>query len=194
MGSVQVRKEAACLLLAFSLSTGAALAQTSKDTSAVASSDERRTAHQFEIARQNPNDLQEFLRRMPKGTDLHNHLSGAVYAESFIRAAVEDRLCVDIARLSFAKPSQTTAPGDSAQPNCATGAVPAAQAYQDQHLYDSLVDAFSMRGFVPTPGITGHDQFFNTFARFGGTTLATRVNGSMKSPLARLRRMNSISS
>jgi adenosine deaminase len=29
------------------------------------------------------------------------------------------------------------------------------------------VDAFSMRAFVPTPGVNGHDQFFNTFGRFG---------------------------
>jgi len=26
------------------------------------------------------------------------------------------------------------------------------------------IDAFSMRGFVPSPGVTGHDQFFRTFA------------------------------
>ena len=26
-----------------------------------------------------------------------------------------------------------------------------------------------MRGFVPSPGVTGHDHFFDTFAKFGGT-------------------------
>jgi hypothetical protein len=26
-----------------------------------------------------------FLRQMPKGGDLHNHLSGAIYAESYIQ-------------------------------------------------------------------------------------------------------------
>jgi adenosine deaminase len=31
-----------------------------------------------------------------------------------------------------------------------------------------LVDAFSMRGFVPTAGVSGHDQFFATFDRFSG--------------------------
>jgi len=36
-------------------------------------------------------------------------------------------------------------------------------------LYDALVDAFSMRGFVPSPGVTGHDHFFDTFSKFGGT-------------------------
>ena len=42
--------------------------------------------------------------RFPKGADLHVHLSGAVYAETFIRDAGEDGLCVDPAALSFAKP------------------------------------------------------------------------------------------
>src|SRR6266404_4340488 len=32
-----------------------------------------------------------------------------------------------------------------------------------------LVDAFSMRGYVPSPGVTGHDHFFDAFAKFGGT-------------------------
>jgi adenosine deaminase len=104
---------------------------------------------------------------MPKGADLHNHLSGAVYAESWIRAATEDQLCVNVATLALAKPgaSRENAPSRAA---CEDGKVPAAQAYQDQHLYNALVDAFSMRGFLPSEGITAHDHFFDTFTRFGG--------------------------
>lgn len=33
---------------------------------------------------------------MPKGGDLHNHLSGAIYAETFIQWAAQGGLCVDI--------------------------------------------------------------------------------------------------
>ena len=40
--------------------------------------------------------------------------------------------------------------------------------FKNQKLYDALVDAFSMRSFVPTPGVSGHDQFFATFDRFSG--------------------------
>ena len=47
----------------------------------------------------------------------------------------------------------------------ARAAVPAATALTNQALYDNLVDSFSMRAFVPTQGIDGHDQFFSTFAR-----------------------------
>ncbi len=129
---------------------------------------EQRAERAFDGARGNPLNLRAFLVRMPKGADLHNHLSGAVYAESWIRAASEDQLCVTLATLSFSKPL-TTPSSPSAQPACGEGKVPAAQAFHDQHLYDSLIDAFSMRGFVPSAGTTGHDHFFDTFGKFGGT-------------------------
>ena len=32
---------------------------------------------------------------MPKGGDLHMHLSGAVYAETFLKEAASDKLCVN---------------------------------------------------------------------------------------------------
>src|SRR5882757_8151389 len=122
----------------------------------------------LQAARQNPLQLRHFLLGMPKGGDLHNHLSGAVYAESWIRAAAEDHLCVDVAKMAFSKPQPASESG-AEQPVCSDGKVPAATAYKDQHLFDALVDAFSMRGFVPSPGVTGHDHFFDTFAKFGGT-------------------------
>lgn len=133
------------------------------------SPDTRRTAsEQLEAARKNPLALRAFLVTMPKGADLHNHLSGAVYAESFIRAAAEDNLCVDPSTDSFAK-ADSVSEGNPPQVICNGSQVPAAQAFKDQHLYDALVDAFSMRAFVPSSGISGHDHFFDTFAKFGGT-------------------------
>jgi adenosine deaminase len=119
---------------------------------------EQRTAKLLETARENPADLESFLLRMPKGGDLHNHLSGAVYAESWIREGAEDHLCVDHESLALVKPQNGA--------DCAKNQVPAAQAFSDQHLYDALVDAFSMRGFVPSTGVTGHDHFFDAFAKF----------------------------
>ncbi len=118
---------------------------------------EERAESAFNTARGNPLALRAFLVDMPKGGELHYHLGGGIYAETFIRDGADDHLCVDVASRSFVK--KTSA-------NCTKDSVPAEQAFQDQHLYDELVDAFSMRGFVPTPGVTGHDQFFNTFARF----------------------------
>src|SRR6267143_2094656 len=154
------------LLLLF---TSPALTQTkAPHSSAVATSSEQRTELGLQAARQNPLQLRHFLLGMPKGADLHNHLSGAVYAESWIRAAAEDHLCVEIAKLAFAKPQGPSNSGVD-QTACGEGKVPVANAFKDQDLYDALVDAFSMRGFVPSPGVTGHDHFCDAFSKFGGT-------------------------
>ncbi|MGA7221952.1 MAG: hypothetical protein WBX16_03770 [Candidatus Acidiferrales bacterium] len=53
-----------------------------------------RAAAYLESVRENPAALMDFLDRMPKGGDLHNHLTGAVYAESYIDYAVEAGLRV----------------------------------------------------------------------------------------------------
>ncbi|HTM41069.1 MAG TPA: hypothetical protein VL177_09165, partial [Terriglobales bacterium] len=58
-------------------------------------SPEQRTARYLESVRHQPSLLFAFLQQMPKGGDLHNHLYGAVYAESFIQWAAQDGLCVD---------------------------------------------------------------------------------------------------
>ena len=46
--------------------------------------DEERTAKKLEDARPDTAALTAFLTAMPKGGDLHNHLSGAVYAEKYL--------------------------------------------------------------------------------------------------------------
>jgi adenosine deaminase len=130
---------------------------------------ELRTSRALDAVRANPLELEAFLVDLPKGTDLHNHLTGAVYAETLIRDAAEDQLCVNPTTFSFIKPD--TKPSDAAKgPTCESGNVPAAQAFKDQHLYDELIDSFSMRSFVPTEGTSGHDHFFDSFNRFHGTS------------------------
>jgi adenosine deaminase len=126
---------------------------------------EQRVQNELEAARANPLDLRAFIIRMPKGADLHNHLAGAVYAESWIRAGAEDNLCVDLATLSFFK-TQAMTKSIPPQPVCGEGKARASQALSDQHLYDALVDAFSMRSFVPSAGVSAHDHFFDAFAKF----------------------------
>src|SRR5579862_709328 len=58
---------------------------------------EQRAARAYVAARANPLELEAFLRRMPKGSDLHYHFPGGIYAETWIRAAAEDGLCVNLA-------------------------------------------------------------------------------------------------
>jgi adenosine deaminase len=132
-----------------------------------ANAQEQKAARAFEAARKSPLALHAFLEKMPKGADLHMHLSGAIYAETFIKDAAADLLCVNLAKLKVEK-NIGTSKGLPAQAVCADGSVPAASALKDQSLYDALVDAFSMRSFVPVSGRNGHDQFFDSFGHFGG--------------------------
>jgi adenosine deaminase len=158
-----------CVIL---ISSVAAFSQSvAKRPSTGLAEHEQRTARALEQARANPLELRAFLKDMPKGADLHSHLTGAVYAESWIRAAAEDRLCVSLEKLAFSQPEGENV-GGAAQPYCGEGKLPAAIALKDQHLFDALVDSFSMRGFVPSPGVTGHDHFFDTFSKFGGVSHA----------------------
>ena len=48
---------------------------------------EQKTLQRFESIRTQPLELYAFLREMPKGGDLHLHLTGTVYAESMIEWA-----------------------------------------------------------------------------------------------------------
>ena len=125
-------------------------------TTAAAGTAEQRASRAYEAGRANQLDLEAFLRRMPKGADLHYHEAGGIYAETFIRDGAEDGLCVDLKSYAFVPPA----------PTCGVGQVGAAEALTNQHLYDSLVDSFSMRSFVPTTGTNGHDRFFDTFGKF----------------------------
>jgi len=148
------------------ISSNAAYAQTApKKAEADPGTPEQRTARAYETTRANPLDLHAFLVRMPKGADLHYHLSGGIYAESFIRVAAEEGLCVDLASHSFVRPAAAVQ-SEASQPICGDGKIAAAKAFTDQNHYDALIDALSMRNFVPTTGISGHDHFFDTFGKF----------------------------
>jgi len=150
-----------------------ALSQTRPST-ALTSGEARATRALDAAGKMGPGELYAFLKPFPKGADLHMHLSGAVYAETFIAEAAREGLCV----ASVERGTPATPEGQDAvrfvkplheQPNnCAPGEVTAASAFSNQPLYDDLINSFSMRAFVPTEGIDGHDQFFSTFARFTG--------------------------
>jgi adenosine deaminase len=49
----------------------------------------------MEAVRNDAAGLARFLGRFPKGGDLHNHVAGAVYAESYLGWAREDGLRID---------------------------------------------------------------------------------------------------
>ena len=103
--------------------------------------------------------LREVLYAMPKGGDLHNHLSGAIYAETFLEFARRDGLCIDTQKLAVvdcpAAPVSTI--------------VPATATATDSNLYSAMLDSLSMRQFRATDE-SGHDHFFATFGKFGAVS------------------------
>lgn len=126
------------------------------------STNEAATARKLASIRNQPLALEAFLREMPKGGDLHNHLSGSIYAESYLRWAVEDNLCVIVATFTIA-----ASPCDPGAGKPAASAVVA-----DATLYNQAIDALSMRDWPSN--LNGHDHFFAAFGKFGVVS-ASRV-------------------
>jgi adenosine deaminase len=147
-----LRPMAGLLALALMLSALISLAEQKSSNA------EQRTARHFDSIRLQPGLLLAFLREMPKGGDLHIHLAGAIYAESLIDFAAQDGFCVDRTTSVLIAP-----PCDEACDRYASK--PAIRcAYQDHVLYNSIVDAWSMRNWAGEE--PGHDHFFATFDKF----------------------------
>ncbi|WP_196778959.1 adenosine deaminase family protein [Lysobacter silvisoli] len=114
--------------------------------------DETRVAAYFERIAQSPPRLRMFLQAMPKGGDLHNHASGSVYAEDYLRWAGEQGYCVDSASHRIERP-----------PCEAPGRLPARDlASRDYASYSRAIDTLSMRN-APLPDA---DHFFASFDGF----------------------------
>ena len=132
-----------------------ALAACTVAAAPAAAPGEAATARYFASIKSDPALLLEFLTRMPKGGDLHNHLSGAIYAESFLRWAADDGLCVVTATFSIV--------GGAC--DAAAGRPPANDVVRSGTLFGQAIDAMSMRHW--NPSLNGHDHFFATFGKFG---------------------------
>lgn len=138
---------AALLLLAIAAGCG-------DGSSASQESDTQRVAARVEQLRDDPHGLRELLRRMPKGADLHSHLTGAVATETLIDWGIEDELCVDATTFT------------ASQPPCGPGTIPMRDAATNPDLYELILGAWSIEGFVG-PLLARHAHFFGTFGKFG---------------------------
>lgn len=127
-------------------------------------------ARTLEEVRNDPARLRAFLRGMPKGADLHNHLSGAVHTTTLLRYAVEDGLCVNATGSAKARP-------------CVAEDRPVSDTLTDRTFRKAVIGAWSMRGFSEHHGETGADHFFGTFGKFGAAT--TGRSGDMLAEAAR---------
>ena len=109
--------------------------------------------------RDSPPRVRAFLHQMPKGGDIHTHLSGAVYAESYLHWAAGEALCVNTETGVIA--------ADDREPCKIASNIPVIKAIQNSHTYSGLVDKMSLRNFDYSTQ-RGHDQFFNAFGKFAG--------------------------
>lgn len=116
---------------------------------------ERRTSAYLDSSRNRPERLKSFFKALPKGGDLHNHLSGAVTTEYLIELATENGLCIDATMTAVAPP-------------CGPGTRSAADARTDAAFKREIIRAWSMQDFPA--GQSGHDHFFDTFNKFGMAT------------------------
>jgi len=133
--------------------------------------DTERAAAWFEAHRNQPPSLRIFLRRMPKGGDIHSHLGGAVYAESYLAWAAEEDFCVRKVGEAL-KLEKCVAEGPM---------VTRLATLTDQRIYNRLIDQMSTRNLAFSDR-SGHDDFFSSF-RTAGPVSRLRV-GSMVAEVA----------
>lgn len=110
----------------------------------------------LEANRHSPPSLRAFVQRMPKGGDIHSHLSGAVYAEHYLEWAAADGYCVNPSGPALVRPSACRQ-----DPKFFA----ASDLLQRPTTYAAFVNLWSTRN-LPFAGRSGHDQFFEAFAGF----------------------------
>ncbi len=100
-----------------------------------------------------------FMQAFPKGGDIHNHLQGAIYAETWLEWAAEDGYCIDLDKPAIVDPP-------SGAGGACDGGLKTVQAVQENAIWrDRVIDGLSLRDFVPYAGWSGSDQFFDSFFR-----------------------------
>ncbi len=110
------------------------------------------TAAWFEAHRNQPPSLRIFLQRMPKGGDIHSHLGGAVYAESYLAWAAEEGFCVR--EIGETLELLRCVAEDSTTTRLAT--------LTDSRIYNRLIDQMSTRN-LDFADRSGHRDFFASF-------------------------------
>jgi adenosine deaminase len=135
-----------------SATTGSADLSPGSPDLAAGGGDEQKASDRFDSIVNDAAALAAFLKAMPKGADLHNHLSGAVYAETYLGWGNSEGYCINTTTHAAVFSNQCSA---STMPTPTMGA-----------FYDEIVRAWSMKDFV-AGAETGHDHFFATFGKFG---------------------------
>jgi Adenosine deaminase len=144
------------LLIGSSLTASRVVAQELLAAQSSSHPAEAQVSAWFEENRDRPPAIRAFVQRMPKGGDIHSHLSGAVYAEHYLEWAAADGYCVDPQTEVLIEPKACGQDGTY---------FPASELLSRPAVYDALINRWSTRN-LPFAGRSGHDQFFQAFAGF----------------------------
>ncbi|WP_461208705.1 adenosine deaminase family protein [Desulfocurvus sp. DL9XJH121] len=110
-----------------------------------------------------PMALRPFLMAMPKGAELHTHLTGAIYAEDYIDFASNATLYSTNSTLFWDMKKQKFV----GRPTGVATIIPASELINHPDEYEAVVNALSDRDWKPDPRLWGHDHFFAAFGKFG---------------------------
>ena len=102
----------------------------------------------FNAIKSDPNALYTFFNEMPKGGELHYHLSGSSYPETMLALAAKGNYCIDPKTFFI---NQSTTPCDENS-----------RLTLGSELYNNTVRAWSMKDFTAGQE-SAHDHFFSAF-------------------------------
>ncbi len=102
-----------------------------------------------------PHEMKTFLEHLPKGADLHCHVSGAVPTESMINLALSDKFCID----------QAFNLHPMVNGKCQSG-IATQTFFMDENHRKQAIAAWSMQSFHASAAEDAKTHFFKTFPKF----------------------------
>jgi adenosine deaminase len=126
--------------------------------------------------RGNKAQLQYFFSQMPKGGDLHNHLTGSVYAETYFNIAVNEQLYLDTQTYRLYRQDDSSIPSHRIHlgPNMS----------DLQSIRVQCIDHWSVRNYGFVGETLPPDEFF--FGTFG---IFSEANSSVENNITLLKEL-----
>jgi len=119
----------------------------------------------FQKIRKNEAELTAFISQMPKGGDLHNHYTGAIYAESYVNWMIEANCCVNPQTLETARVAAggvCTSPGFVKFSELQAGMTSA----EFEIFKSKLIRSYSTKEYDQVHTDAREEHFFATFGKF----------------------------
>jgi adenosine deaminase len=102
-----------------------------------------------------PHEMKTFLEHLPKGADLHCHVSGAARTEAMLNLALSDKFCID----------QAFNLSPMVNGKCQSG-IATQIFFMDENHRKQAIAAWSMQSFHASADEDAKTHFFKTFPKF----------------------------